>query len=610
VGITTGDLAPPHAGRQITLAPALSFGDAKMKIGGTAGLKGIDLPDWIAAAFRSVVDLGVKSDDPPRLAKPIRLCNAVALMGLFFMTGWAIFEATAGDRENLPWEIGLVFGFAACMLANGLGHHRIGRFGMLFLADGAVFVGTILFQPGSGGSLPFIAMAGLPFLLFDPSESILLGLGTLLAIVLFAWCEGGVPGAWLHIHPRAAPSWYFAANAATAFGTSFLIPLVFYRANARAEADLEHIGNERLRRLIDSSIIGVGRGYLGGPIVEANAALLELLGYTREDVEAGLLDLGKITPPEYADVSRRAYAILTERGYCPAFEKQYFRKDGSKVPVLVGLSLLDPITRETVGFVLDISEKKQLEHEKHVVREKEEAVRLRDLFNSIASHELKTPLSALVLQLQRVTQAMEKGTCAMADSLKLLHTCEVSAKKLGMLVEELFDLARITQGRLALSTRPMDLAETTRTVVTAFEASGVCAADQIKLHADAPVRGEWDPIRIEQVVTNLVSNAIKYGAGKPVDVLVAPCAVGGARLEIADRGMGIDRDMLTKIFDPFQRAVSGKHIQGLGLGLFVVKSIVEAHGGTVHVESQRGAGSTFVVELPRECVAELPHLSA
>ena len=181
-----------------------------MRCGGTAGLMGVQFPEGIGVVARSLLELGVKSEYPPRLVKSIRLSNATALIGLVVMSAWAMFEATLGDREILPWEIGLAFGFAACLLANGLGHHRAGRFGLLFLADGAVFIGTVLFEPGAGGSLPFIAMAGLPFLLFDSSEGILLALGTALAIVLFAWCEIGTPDLWLHIHPRPAPSWYLS----------------------------------------------------------------------------------------------------------------------------------------------------------------------------------------------------------------------------------------------------------------------------------------------------------------------------------------------------------------------------------------------------------------
>jgi PAS domain S-box-containing protein len=564
---------------------------------------GVHIPKRIGVPLRAIADLGVKRSYAPRLAKAIRLCNAGALMGLVLMTAWAIFEVTAGDPQTLPWEVGLAFGFAACLSANALGHHQAGRFGMLFMANGAVFIGAVLFEERTGGSLPFIAMVSIPFLLFDSSEFVLLTIGTILAIVLFGVCESGEANLWMHLQPRAAPSWYYAANAATAFVLTFLVPLIYYRASSRAESDLERIGKERLSRLIDSSIIGVARGRLGGPILEANDALLDLLGFTRSDVKLGRVDLGKMTPPEYAEATARGYAMLKERGYCPAYEKEYFRKDGSRVPVLVGMSQIDPITGETVGFVLDLSQKKQLERQKLLVREKEEAVRLRDLFNSVASHELRTPLSALVLQLQRATHSLEKGSCTWSESMKQLHTSEASAKKLGRLMDELFDLTKVTQGQLALATRSMDLTEVTQTVVTAFETSGVGAPNQVAVHADGPVPGEWDPIRIEQVVTNLVSNAIKYGAGKPVDVLIADDVAGCARLEITDHGMGIDGDMLTKIFDPFQRAASGKHIQGLGLGLFVVKSIVEAHGGTVHVESERGAGSRFVVELPHHLPA-------
>jgi PAS domain S-box-containing protein len=573
-----------------------------MKVGGTAGLKGIEFARRLGAALWAILELGVKRNYAPRLKKAIRLCNATALIGLVVMTTWGICEAADGDLTNLPWEIGFSLGSAACMLANALGHHRAGRFGMLFIADGAVFAGAVLFEPGSGGTLPFIAMGGLPFLLFETSEFVLLGLGTILAIVLFAWCETGAANAWLGIPMKPAPSWYFAANAATAFAVSFLVPFVFYRASARAEDDLERLGKERLTRLIDSNIIGVGRGYLGGPLVEANDAMLDLFGYTRADMDRCAIDLSKLTPPEYADVTARALATLKEQGYCPVYEKEYFRKDGTRVPVLVGMTLIDPGTKETVGFVLDLSQKKQLERHKVLVREKEEAVRLRDLFNSVASHELRTPLSALVLQLQRATHSLEKGSCPWNESMRQLHTCEASAKKLGLLMDELFDLTKLTQGPLALAPHATDLAEITKSVVGGFEASGVGAPNQIVLHADAPVRGEWDPIRIEQVITNLVSNAIKYGAGQPVDVLVAD-GTTEARVVITDHGIGIDDGMLTKIFDPFQRAVSGKHIQGLGLGLFVVKSIVEAHGGTVHVESERGAGSTFVVELPHHAPA-------
>ena len=155
----------------------------------------------------------------------------------------------------------------------------------------------------------------------------------------------------------------------------------------------------------------------------------------------------------------------------------------------------------------------------------------------------------------------------------------------------------------------MDLAQAVREVVADYESAGVVGPNQIALRAAGPVTGVWDPIRIEQVITNLVSNAIKYGRGRPIEVVVDEAESGQAaqnrdgmlhaRLEILDHGLGIEKDMIERIFDPFQRAASGKRIQGLGLGLFVVKSIVEAHGGTIRVTSQSDCGSRFVVDLPQ-----------
>src|SRR5262249_22744388 len=136
-----------------------------------------------------------------------------------------------------------------------------------------------------------------------------------------------------------------------------------------------------------------------------------------------------------------------------------------------------------------------------------------------------------------------------------------------------------------------------RAVVANFEASGACREGQISLDGASPVNGKWDALRIEQVVTNLVSNAIKYGAGKPIAVRVTGEA-GRARIDITDHGIGIDPAVVARIFEPFQRAPSVRHIQGLGLGLFVVRSIIESHGGKIAVESSNGEGSRFSVELP------------
>ena len=143
----------------------------------------------------------------------------------------------------------------------------------------------------------------------------------------------------------------------------------------------------------------------------------------------------------------------------------------------------------------------------------------------------------------------------------------------------------------------MDLAELARDVVARFHEQLERAGCDLRLTAEEPTRGSWDRALLDQVLTNLISNAIKFGAGAPIDVVVEPRR-GSARLTVRDRGIGIATEDVRRIFGRFERAVSARHYGGLGLGLFVSRQIVEAHGGRIAVESRAGEGSTFTVELP------------
>jgi signal transduction histidine kinase len=169
---------------------------------------------------------------------------------------------------------------------------------------------------------------------------------------------------------------------------------------------------------------------------------------------------------------------------------------------------------------------------------------------------------------------------------------------LGELVERLLDVSRIAGDKLAMSVEEFDLVAAVRQVVDDLRDAAVGAGSDVRLVAPACLVGQWDKARIEQAVTNLLSNAIKYGEGKPIDVSIHTVD-GQARLVVADQGIGISPSDVERIFGRFERAVSMRHFGGLGLGLYVTRNIVEAHGGTIRVSSRAGHGSSFTIELPK-----------
>jgi signal transduction histidine kinase len=234
-----------------------------------------------------------------------------------------------------------------------------------------------------------------------------------------------------------------------------------------------------------------------------------------------------------------------------------------------------------------------VERARHV-EQLEQAVAARDQFLSIASHELKTPLTALSLSLQALARGGERQE---ASTIERVRIAQRQTRRLTSLIESLLDASRIATGRFPLHREHFELGQLVSEVLSRFRDEADRAGCALSLRQAGPVIGHWDRLRIDQVVSNLVSNAIRYGRGAPIE-----CEVDrlhdAARVRVTDHGIGIARDDLARIFGRFERAVPTRKYGGLGLGLHIASEIVQAHGGAISAESSHGAGSTFTVTLP------------
>jgi signal transduction histidine kinase/CheY-like chemotaxis protein len=263
---------------------------------------------------------------------------------------------------------------------------------------------------------------------------------------------------------------------------------------------------------------------------------------------------------------------------------------------LVRASAARPFTPEDLAFAEELAARAAMALDNATLyREAREAIQARDEFLSVASHELNTPLATLTLQLDEILLRAQHSERELPDRGVVLARRQV--ERLSRLVSNLLDVSRISSEQIQLRIAEVDLAATTREVLDQFAAELARAGCTIEVEASQPVVGLWDPLRIEQVIANLVSNACKYGAGKPIRVTVQGES-RLARLSVRDHGIGIAPADRERIFERFERATSARHYGGLGLGLYITRQVVEAHGGTIQVASHAGAGSTFSVELP------------
>lgn len=340
-----------------------------------------------------------------------------------------------------------------------------------------------------------------------------------------------------------------------------------------------------------------------GNIVSWNAGAEKIHGYTAGEV------IGKHHSLFYLDediVDNKPLRVLSLAAKEGQFVEEGWRlkKDGSKLWAHVTVSALYDGNKNLLGYGKVIHDMTRTKMTEEILKK---TVAARDEFISIASHELKTPLTSLLLQTQAFKRSQRKNDYSIYERDHVNKIVEQTYKqvvRLSRLVEDMLDISRIRSGKFDMTKSQFDLGELVGEVAekmsTQFINAG-CGLPVIK--RPEHVLGEWDRDRMEQVITNLFSNAIRYAPGKPVE-LVLKDEGQNIRLEVHDHGSGIDEKDHKKIFERFERAVGAMNTSGMGLGLFISKQIIEAHEGQIWVESKKGQGATFIIVMPKKTTSQ------
>ncbi|HTV19709.1 MAG TPA: ATP-binding protein, partial [Polyangiaceae bacterium] len=371
-------------------------------------------------------------------------------------------------------------------------------------------------------------------------------------------------------------------------------------AEKRAE-----LASMRFESLAESGMLGVLVCDYAGNIVEANDGFLETFGYTRDDLFSGRVRWLEMTPDEWRHLDDSAIEQLRLHGKTRPWEKEYFHKDGSRVPVMVGVASLNEA--QTIAFVLDITERKRLEslRARSIELETEnrriqEASRLKSEFLANMSHELRTPLNSIIgfaelLHDREVDPESPHYLEFLGDILK-------SGRHLQQLINDVLDLAKVEAGKIELRPENVDVSQLIGEVSAVLRGA---AADK-RIQVDCEVAPEarhatLDPARFKQILYNYLSNALKFTpVGGTVTVTARTEGAETLCLMVEDTGIGIANEDIGRLFVDFQQLEGGatKKHAGTGLGLALTKRIVEAQGGTVGVKSVVGRGSQFFALLP------------
>jgi PAS domain S-box-containing protein len=337
----------------------------------------------------------------------------------------------------------------------------------------------------------------------------------------------------------------------------------------------------QFQALRQANIIGVLHARHTGEVLDANKAYLDMIGYTRKELLQNQINWRDITPEAYLDTDKKKVVELEQKGVAEPWEKELIRKDGTRVPIIIGAVSLNHNT-ENIAFVLDITERKELEKRK-------------DEFLGIASHELKTPLSSI----KGYTQILERIIVQMGDEkLKTyLRKTNTYIDRLNSLIADLLDVSKIQAGKLQFNYQQFSFQELVEDSVESMQHT--YPTQVVHIEGSIPDLVTADRHRLEQVFSNLLTNAIKYSKKDQKVIVHLKKDAEMIHVAVQDFGVGIGKNDAKKIFERFYRAKSiEKHYSGLGIGLYISHEIIARHGGRMWVESEVGKGSTFYFTVP------------
>jgi PAS domain S-box-containing protein len=371
--------------------------------------------------------------------------------------------------------------------------------------------------------------------------------------------------------------------------------------NARLYADVRE-SHARIRRLVESNIIGILFWDSSGNIIDANDAFLRMTGYSRDDVESGALQWTAITPPEYGEVDAHVLEELERTGIVKPFEKEYIRKDGTRIPILVGAALFEQSRDTGVAFVLDLTEQRQAETERQARQAAEVANRAKSVFLANMSHELRTPLNGIL----GYAQILERDPTLDERYVAKATVIRKSGEHLLTLINDILDLTKIEAGKMELYPDEIRFAPFVQDII---DIAGLKAAQKglelvCQFEPDMPQWIHADEMRLRQVLLNLLSNAVKFTDQGQVALRVRFAPPDRWQFEVADTGTGIAAGQLETIFEPFEQAGDRQHRSGgTGLGLAISRQYARLMGGDIQVESCLGQGSTFRFEIQAQPVS-------
>ena len=350
----------------------------------------------------------------------------------------------------------------------------------------------------------------------------------------------------------------------------------------------------RLRRFYDSGMFGVYYHNLDGSVTDANDKFLEMIGYTREDLRDGLIQFDKMTPSEYRSLDEYAIAELKATGMDTPYEKEFIRKDGSRIPIFLGAATIDEAHNEGVVFVRDITERKKAEEIlnlklEELARSNEEL----EQFAYVSSHDLQEPLRMITSYLQLLQRRYQGKIDDKAD--KYIYFAVDGASRMQNLINDLLEFSRVTTR--AREPEPTDSEFVLNQVLSNLEI--YIKENKATVSHDSLPEVMADSTQLVQVFQNLIANGIKFHSEEAPKIHIsAEKKASEWVFSVQDNGIGIDPQYSEKIFEVFKRLHEKEEYPGTGIGLAICKKIVERHGGRIWVESELGKGSTFYFTLP------------